>query len=151
MKRSLAFAALLALGCATLPIGLPYVPDCAGALVDTTALPGGDFTLRERVRIEARDVDVALEVVAERRGEQLVLVGFDAFGARAFSVVQTGVATETDAPMGRAFPIGPLNLLRDAHAAGRFAPDAVERDAVRREGCEHTANFVRVERRELAR
>jgi hypothetical protein len=140
---------VFALACETLPIGLPRVSDCPGALPDTTTLSGGDFVLRERVRIEASNVDLALELIAERRGDRLVLVAFDAFGARALSVVQTGVDTEVDAPMGRAFPIGPLNLLRDAHAAGRFAPDAAERDAVQRTGCAHSAHFVRIERREL--
>lgn len=149
MRRLAACAVVFTLGCATLPIGLPRVPDCPGELADTATLPGGDFVLRERVRIEASDVDLAVEVIAERRGERLVLVAFDAFGARAASVVQTGVDTEVDAPMGRAFPIGPLDLLRDAHAAGRFAADAAERDRVRRAGCAHTASFLRVERREL--
>lgn len=149
MRRLAAGVAVFALACASLPIGLPRVPDCPGALPDPAALPGDDFMLRERVRIESSDVDLALELIAERRGDRLVLVAFDAFGARAASVVVTGADTEVDAPMGRAFPIGPLNLLRDAHAAGRFKADAAERDAVQRAGCDHTASFVRVERRAL--
>ncbi len=151
MRLLVLATASFALACATLPLGLPRVPDCPGALVDTRALPDGDFVLRERIRVAAPDVDTALDVVVERHGERLVLVGFDAFGARALSVVQTGVDTDAEAPMGRAFPIGPLNLLRDAHAAGRFAADADERDSVHRAGCGHTTHFVRVERRALPR
>jgi hypothetical protein len=140
---------LLAWGCAGVPLGLPRVADCAGPLPDTAEIPGGDFVLRERIRVEAPGIELALELLTERRGDRLVLVGFDAFGARALSVVQTGRSLDSDARFGRALPIDPESLLRDVHAAGRLDADAPARDAVRRDGCEHTTRFVRLERRAL--
>jgi hypothetical protein len=141
---------LLAVGCASLPLARPpRLADCAGPLLAAAQIPGGDFRLRERVRIAGGEVDLGLELLAERRGDRLVVVAFNAFGARVFSAVQQGLAVETDSPLGRALAVPPENVLRDLHHARFFHPESGERVEVRRAGCDYTATFVRVERSAL--
>ena len=139
----------LALGCATLSLPPARIADCDGPLIATAEIPGGDFRLRERVRFEGGGVDLGLELLAERRGDRLVLIGFNGFGARVFSAVQQGTVVESDSPLGRALEIPTENVLRDLHEARFFHPDAGERTVVHRPGCDYTATFVRVERRPL--
>ena len=151
MRRTLcaAFGAL-ALGCAALQVATaPRISDCDGPLVASADIPGGDFRLRERVRFAGEGVDLGLELLAERRGARLVVIGFNAFGARVFSLVQQGVAVEVDAPLGRALAVPPENALRDLHEARFFHPESGDRVEVRRPGCDYSATFVRVERRAL--
>ena len=142
-------AALATLACTTLRPP-PRLPGCPGALVDAAALPGGDFALRERLRVSGPDVDLALDLAVERRGDRLVLVAFDPLGARVFSAVQVGVEVEADSRLGRLLPIAPQTVLRDLHAA-RFAAAAsdAERVTVERPGCAHRATFTRIEQRTL--
>jgi hypothetical protein len=150
--RSVAGATLaaLALGCTTLQVATaPRISDCGGPLLASAEIPGGDFRLRERVRFAGEGVDLGLELLAERRGDRLVVIGFNAFGARVFSLVQQGVAVEADAPLGRALAIPPENALRDLHEARFFHPESGERAVVHRPGCDYSATFVRVERRAL--
>jgi hypothetical protein len=151
VRRALAtLLAAGALGCATLPIAMsPRIAACDGPLLATPEIPGGDFLLRERVRFAGKGVDLGLELLAERRGDRLVVIGFNEFGARVFSLVQRGVALETDAPLGRALALPPENALRDLHEARFFHPESGERAVVQRPGCDYTATFVRVERKAL--
>jgi hypothetical protein len=141
--------AVLVLGCAALPRPPARIADCEGPLVPTADIPGGDFRLRERVRIAGGGVDLGLELLAERRADRLVVIGWNAFGARAFSIVQRGTLVESDAPLGRALEVSPENVLRDLHEARFFHPESGERTDVHRRGCDYTATFVRVERRPL--
>ena len=149
--RALALLAVLGLGCAWLSgATAPRIGECGGPLVTAEEIPGGDFAQRERVRIAGDGVDLGLELLAERRGDRLVVVGFNAFGARVFSLVQQGdEIAQSDAPMGRALPVPPGNVLRDLHAARFSAAETPDRVEVRRRGCGYTATFVRVERRPL--
>lgn len=145
-----ALGALAWLGCASLPFAAPpRLADCAGPLVSTSDIPGGDFRLRERVRIAGGGVDLGLELLAERRADRLVVVAFNEFGAKVFSAVQRGLAVESDAPLGRALAVPPENVLRDLHEARFLHPESADRVVVRRPGCDYTATFVRVERRAL--
>ena len=80
-----------------------------------------------------------------------VVVGFNSFGARVFSLVQQGgEIIQRDEPLGRALPVPPENVLRDLHAARFSAPETPDRVELRRPGCSYTAIFVRVERRPLS-
>jgi Protein of unknown function (DUF3261) len=143
-------ASALALGCTALAVWTaPRIGECEGPLLAVAQIPGGDFALRERVRIAGEGVDLGLELLAERRGDRLVLVGLNAFGARVFSLVQQGLAVESDAPLGRALPVPPENVLRDLYAARFSAPETPERVELCRPECGYTATFVRVERRPL--
>jgi uncharacterized protein DUF3261 len=151
-RAGLALLAMAALGCTTLSVlTAPHIDACAGPLVPAAQIPGGDFALRERVRVAGEGVDLGLELLAERRGDRLVVVGFNSFGARVFSLVQEGEEiTQRDEPLGRALPIPADNLLRDLHAARFSAPDTPDRVELRRPGCGYTATFVRVDRRPLS-
>jgi hypothetical protein len=154
VKTALRAAPLLlaaASGCARLPwLRTPArLPDCPAPLVSTTELPGGDFRLREQVRYRGADVDAGFELVVERRGDQLVVVGLNSFGARVFSAVQRGVDVEVEAPQARMLPVPAENVLRDLHAT-RFAdPSVATRAEITRPHCGYVATFVRTERRAL--
>jgi hypothetical protein len=150
MRRAGVATALLFVGCAGWPPGVPRVPDCRGSLADTAALPGGDFLLRERARVEAGEIAVGLELTIERRGARLVVVAFDPFGAAVFTAVQTDGALELDDRLGRIASIDPETLLADLHAGPLRSSGAHEREVVVRPGCHHTTTFVRIERRSLS-
>ena len=140
------------LGCRTLRHVLdppPRLAPCRGPIAPVAALPGGDFLLRERVRVRGDGVDAGFELVAERRGDRLVLVGLNAFGAEAFQLIQQGLDVESASDLGPLLPVPPENLLRDLHAARLARPHGPQRVEVARPGCGYTATFVRVERRRL--
>ncbi len=129
MRRRLILALVLAgtLGCQALrePAAralLPHLASCPGLLLPTDAIPG-DFVRHERVRVRGDGVDESYALVAQKRGDRLVLVGFSAFGAKAFSVVQQGLAVTSESHLGAALPIPPENVLRDLHRA-RFLAEA---------------------------
>lgn len=138
--------ALATAGCALprLPGAPPRLADCPGPLLPTGELPPGDFVLRERVRITGGDVDVGFQLVAEKRGERLVLVALNAFGAKAFAVTQQGLRVESESYLGAALQVPPENVLRDLHAARFARRDAPLRVVVARPGCGYTATFVAV-------
>ena len=113
------------MGCASLGLGLARVlPDggreCPGRLVPTQEI-GGEFRIRQRARVQGEDLDWRLELVAQKRGDVLVLVGLDAFGAKLFAVTQRGTEVTVERPRGR-LPLPPIDLLRDFHRA-RFASE----------------------------
>lgn len=146
-----ALLALALAGCASWPGLPPRLAECPGPIPDTRALPPGDWLVRERVRIVGGDVDLGLEVVAEKRGQRLAVVAFHALGAKAFSLVQRGERVEAESHLGRALAVPPRNVLRDLHEAGLGGERTVhERVRVERPECGYTATFVRVERRALS-
>jgi hypothetical protein len=149
VNRLVVCAGLALSGCAWLSIATaPRIDSCDGPLVPVAEIPGGDFVLRERVRVAGQGVDLGLELLAERRGDRLVVVGFNSFGARVFSLVQDGgEVAQRDEPLGRALAVPPDDVLRDLHAARFAAPDTPDRVEIHRPGCSYTATFVRVERR----
>ena len=111
---------LLATGCASLGLGLArLLPDgareCPGPL--PAVEPGqGDFRVHQRARVQGEDLDWRLELVAEKRGDALVLVGLDAFGGKLFAVSQQADEVSVERPRGR-LPRPPADLLRDFHRA----------------------------------
>jgi hypothetical protein len=119
---------LPSLGCASLGLSLARaLPDgareCPGPLLPAEQIEG-DFRVRQRARVEGEGLDWPLELVAEKRGDRLVLVGLDAFGGKLFAVAQRGGETSVERPRGR-LPLPPLDLLRDfqrARRAERGAP-----------------------------
>jgi uncharacterized protein DUF3261 len=148
--RALLLAGLAVAGCAAPQLwGPPRLAECAGPIASAAEIPGGDFRRRERVRIDGDDVDLGLELLAERRGDRLVLVAFNSFGARVFSVVQQGSEIDSDAPFAAGLQIPPANLLRDLHAARFQRAETSERVQVTRPGCDYTVTFVLVERLDL--
>ena len=149
-RAAAVLAAAGAWACAGLLPGSARLPECPGSWSDPAQLPGGDFALRERLRVTAPDVDLVLDLAIERRGPRLVLVAFDPFGARLFSAVHDGEDLRFDEALGRRLPISPRAVLRDLHAA-RFAEPEREREVrVERAGCAHRSSFQRLERRALS-
>lgn len=138
-------AAALAGGCTTLRFLLdppPRLAACPGPIPSTAALPAGDRVWHDRVRYRGGEVDAGFSLVAEKRGERLVLVGLNAFGARAFSLTQQGEAVESDDRLGRALAVPPETVLRDWHAlraAGAAPPGTF---TLARPECGYQATFA---------
>jgi len=143
-------AASVAAACSTLGLyALPRLPDCPGPIPSTDALPAGDLVWRDRVRYRGGQVDAGFSLVAEKRGAELVLVGLNAFGARAFSVTQERERIEADARLGPALEVPPETVLRDWHAAraaGTEAPGTLE---LARPECGYRVTFVAESRSSL--
>jgi len=160
-RRGLAALAALAatLGCASLGLGLARaLPDggreCPGALVPTQQI-AGDFMQRQGVRVQGADLDWQLSLVAQKRGDELILIGLDAFGAKQFVLTQLGSQVVVDRPRGR-LPFPPINLLRDwqraraAPAAGSEPDVTLRRSAdgsvtIEHARCGYRATFVTLE------
>jgi hypothetical protein len=145
VRRALLAALLLAApGCATLRFWLdppPRLAACPGPIPGLDALPPGDLVWHDRVRYRGSDgaVDAGFALVAEKRGERLVLVGLDRFGGRAFSVTQAASVIEADARMGRLLAVPPETVLRDWHA---LRAAGAEQLRLARPECGYEANFV---------
>jgi hypothetical protein len=112
-------------GCASLGLALARaLPDagreCPGRLVPTEQIEG-EFRIRQRARVQGEDLDWQLELVAQKRGDALVLIGLDAFGAKSFVLTQRGTQVSVERPRGR-LPLPPIDLLRDFHRA-RLLPE----------------------------
>jgi len=152
--RALAALLLLAAGgCAATRLLLhppPRLDACPGPIPSTGTLPSGDLVWHDRVRYRGGDVDAGFSLVAEKRGEHLVLVGLNAFGARAFSVTQQRTEVEADARMGRALAVPPETVLRDWHAlrAARAEPPATL--TLARPECGYVATFAAESMRPLS-
>jgi hypothetical protein len=121
------------LACASLGLGLARaLPDggreCAGALVSTQQIEG-EFLLRQRVRVQGEDLDWRLTLVAQKRGDRLVVIGFDAFGGKEFVLTQQGTEVAVERPRGR-LPLPPIDLLRDLHRLRFLPPAAASADGV---------------------
>jgi hypothetical protein len=113
-------------GCASLELGVArLLPDgaceCPGRLPPSQQLEG-DFRILQRARLQGESLDWQLQLVAEKRGDALVLLGFDALGGKLFAVSQRGEEVEVERPRGR-LPRPPVDLLRDFHRA-RSASEA---------------------------
>jgi hypothetical protein len=156
---------LLATGCASLALGLASAlpdggRDCPGALLPTRQIEG-EFQIRLRARAQGDDLDWRLELVAQKRGDALVLIGLDAFGAKSFVLTQRGSEVSVERPRGR-LPLPPIDLLRDLHRA-RFLPEtappepgvAIERPSrdevtIEHERCGYRLRLVTLEQTSLS-
>jgi hypothetical protein len=146
VSRVLAALVLLAAGgCTTMRMLLhapPRLAACPGPIPGTATLPDGDLVWHDRVRYRGGDVDAGFSLVAEKRGERLVLVGLNAFGARAFSVTQEQTQVETDARMGRALAVPPETVLRDWHALRAAGAEPPATLTLARPECGYEATFA---------
>jgi hypothetical protein len=141
VPRRSAFAALAAaaaLACAALP---PRLPRCDGPLRSTREI-AGDFTRYERIRVRGRGVDESFGLVIQKRGDELVVVGTNAFGAKVFAATQIGKRVETRSFLGPALSVPPENVLRDLHRA-YFLTDAQAAAAER--SAEPASDGIRIE------
>ncbi len=105
---------LLLAGCAHFPDRGRAVPACPGQLVSTAEI-SGEFLLRQRVKVDARDRRILLRLITQKRGEELLLLGFDPLGAKLFTLRQLGSEVEVDALPAAVLEVEPITLLRDLH------------------------------------
>jgi len=153
-RLALLLVPLATTGCLTLSLLLhppPRLSRCAGAIPSTSALPSGDLGWRDRVRYRGGEVDTGFTLVAEKRGARLVLVGLNAFGARAFSVTQEQQQVEADARLGRALQVPPETVLRDWHALRAAGTDPPATFELARPECGYVATFAVESSRALGR
>jgi hypothetical protein len=124
LRLAAALLVAVAAGACSIPgrYAPPRLPHCPGPIPSTDTLPAGDRVWHDRVRYRGGAVDAGFSLIAEKRGDRLVLVGLNAFGVRAFSITQSGAKIEADARFGPALEVQPETVLRDWYAA-RAAPD----------------------------
>jgi len=138
---------LVLCGCVHLPPGGSALPRCPG---EVPPLPReGDFFARERARFEHQDAVVHLDVVVQKRGDELVVIGFAPTGAKLFSAVQRGDAVDIDALPAAVLSVPPHNVLLDVHrlrGLGRVPGDAVR---LLRPACDTAATWTLVSERSL--
>lgn len=122
LAAALLIVSLLAAGCRHLPPPLRgrSLSDCPGSLVATDAI-AGDFLVRQRVLITAGNESWSLQLVAQKRGDELTLLGFHPLGAKLFTLQQRGDRIAVDAAPPPLLEIPPRNLLRDFHRVRFFA------------------------------
>lgn len=125
--RALCVAFAFAVGCSHLP-GAREVPTCPGPLVSTAEMDG-DFLWRGRVRISSGGRTWAFQLVAQKSGDELLLVGLHPMGLKLFTIRQRADRVRVEAQPAPVLEVPPENLLRDLHRlrfAGVLAPDGVE-------------------------
>ena len=121
MIRAAALGLLLlaAPGCVTLAMLRPLPRACPGTLAPADAL-GADFSLQAGYRVQSRGREAALTLVAEKRGDRVVLVALDPLGTQVFALVQQGSEVRRERHLRPLFPFAPENALRDLERV-RFA------------------------------
>ena len=107
-------AALLGGACVHGAGGGAAVPPCPGVLLPTGEIEE-ELRLRLRMRLRAAELDTSLELAVEKRGDRLVVVAFDPFGVKSFSLVQRDLAVEVEGLPSAALPTAPQNVLHDLH------------------------------------
>jgi hypothetical protein len=124
-------AAAFVPGCRHWPLRSRAVPDCPGELVATASLPD-DFLLRERVRIASGDEIWSLQLIAQKRGDELLLIGLDPLGVKLFTLRQRGTTTSVEALPPPVLEVPPENLLRDLHRVRFLTLASTTDDGTRR-------------------
>jgi len=95
------------------------VRDCPGELVPTQEIEG-EFLLRQHLRVTVGDRSFGFELALQKRGDELVLVGLHALGAKLFTVRQIGSDVVVEAYPAPALDVAPENVLRDIHRVNFF-------------------------------
>lgn len=108
-------------------VGLCVTPSCAHrsasvdpvqeaklALVPVAEIPV-DFLARQRLSGRMGEHDLHSEVILQKQGEVLTLLGLTPFGTKAFSLVQRGIDTEFTAFIEVVLPFPPELMLADIH------------------------------------
>jgi hypothetical protein len=141
LRAGLLAAALLGAGCLHLPGRARAVPECPGEWVSTVAIEG-DFLVRQRLLVSRGDRIFALQLVAQKRGDELLLLGLHPFGAKLFTLRQRGHETSVEAAPAPVLEVPPLNVLRDFHRA-RLADHRIgSRVTIERDECGYRAEFT---------
>ena len=117
------------------------VRECPGPLppIDREA---ADFTQRIRIHIESEKVTQGYDLVLQKRGARLTVVGLTRFGARAFSVVQDGTDLTVESAMKQLETVPPANIVRDLHRWPLRTVATAANDGVELEVDGHIATLV---------
>lgn len=102
----------LCLGCAGLPLPVERQRECPGAIEAVASEP---VQLRRRAQYERQvgESKVSFELIIEKKGEHLVVLGLSPFGAKAFAISQRGDELTIERLLGPALAIEPRDVLRD--------------------------------------
>ncbi|MEZ4452428.1 MAG: DUF3261 domain-containing protein [Nannocystaceae bacterium] len=123
-------------------------------LVDVATIPG-DFLARQRVSGTMGERTLGSEVVLQKQGGTLTLLGLTPFGTRAFAVIQEGKALRVESFMPEALPFPPELMILDVHRAlflgERPQPDGRHRFRVGDERVDDTWSGGRLLRRVFRR
>jgi hypothetical protein len=131
-----------ALACAHASGRARAVPECPGELASTQAL-AGDFLVRQRMLVTRGDRVFALHLVAQKRGDELLLLGLHPFGAKLFTLRQRGLETSVEALPSPVLEVPPLNVLRDFHRARSVGlAKAGARVTIENDGCGYRAELT---------
>lgn len=120
---------LLLAGCRHAPWGGRALRACPGPVVSTRAI-AGDFLLRQQVQVDADAGRFAFQLLVQKRGDELLLVGLHALGAKLFTVRQVGTRVTVNALPPRVLAVPPENVLHDLDRI-RFAAPAESAEIVR--------------------
>ncbi|MCA9636354.1 MAG: DUF3261 domain-containing protein [Myxococcales bacterium] len=107
----------LATACATRPPENPEEAAAAEAirvLVDVAAIPG-DFMARQRLLGAMGEHRLAADVVLQKQGDTLTLMGLTPFGTRAFALIQDGREVSFQPFIDAPLPFPPELMLADIH------------------------------------
>jgi hypothetical protein len=77
----------------------------------------GAYLLRQHVTVRVGEGGGSLDVVVQKRGDELVLLGLTPLGTRAFLLRQRGLAVEHEHYAGPELPFPPVFVLYDVHRA----------------------------------
>ena len=81
-------------------------------------LPQRDFVTDYAYHLEGPGKEATLRLVAEKAGERLVVVGFNEFGVKAFSLTQDGGQVHVTRNLGPLLTVSPSNVLEDLGYGG---------------------------------
>jgi hypothetical protein len=70
------------------------------------------------MRVRGSGEDLSLEVVAQQRADELVVIAWNALGAKVSTIVQRGMAVDVAALPASILPVAPINILRDLELSG---------------------------------
>ena len=114
MKRLVSMAAATAALCvmACVSLGPTKVPRCSPN-AHPVELPARDFVADYAYQLDAPAAVASLRIVAEKTGGRLVLVGFNEFGVKAFSLTQAEGQVEVVRNLGPLLAVDPSNVLED--------------------------------------
>ena len=80
-------------------------------------LPREDFVGRYRYRATDQGASHSFELVAEKHGARLAVVGFNEFGVKAFSVTRLSGVTTVERHLGPLLRVPPENVVDDLFGA----------------------------------
>lgn len=103
---------LLAASCAAAPREPSATPDYPTQVVDVGKLPG-NFLIRQTLVVRYQQETRSLDVVLQKRANELVVIGLGPFATKAFVLSQTGTVLAYKAYQPVALPFPPRYVLND--------------------------------------